>query len=158
MYTKGYKHNDPVHNFNLKSPYPLNVDNNECWEWLGSKEKSGYGVFRLDHKKIGAHVAAFKLALGEIPDGLYVLHKCHNTCCVNPNHLYCGTQKQNVQDQIDRGTFIYGSKNGHALLTEEIVIECRASNKTCRELANQHNVSYYTMWDALKGRSWKQLK
>lgn len=158
MNPKGYKHNDPVYNFDMKSPHPLGTDNEECWNWLGAVAENGYGVFAIKQKKIGAHVGAFRLSIGEVPEGQYVLHKCHNPSCVNPKHLYSGTQKQNIQDQFDRGTFARGSKSGHAKLTEEIVIKCRTSAKTCRELANQHNVSYYTMWDALKGRSWKHLK
>ena len=157
MNGKGTKHNNPVHNFNLKSPYPLNTINNECWNWLGAKDKDGYGVFTLDGKKTPAHVAAYKLSIGPAFLGHYVLHKCNNTSCVNPLHLYSGTQKDNIQDQITAGTFVRGSKNGKALLNETDVKHIRTSTFGTRQLATYYGVSYHTIWDIKRKRSWKHI-
>lgn len=160
MNNKGSKKNNPVYNFNLKSPYPLNTDNNLCWFWMGALDKDGYGIFTLKGKKTPAHVAAYTLSLGDLKESNYVLHKCNKTSCVNPNHLYQGTQKDNVQDQIKAGTFVQGSKNGQALLTEDDVKHIRevSSYYNYEYLANAYKVSYHTIWDIIKKRSWKHVK
>lgn len=78
---------------------------NECWPWLGSTA-SGYGQFNLGSNIFDrGHRLAWKYTNGEIPDGLYVLHKCDNRRCCNPNHLFLGTQKDNIQDAIRKGRF-----------------------------------------------------
>jgi len=154
------KWHNPIHNFNLKSPFPLNEVNDLCWYWMGALDKDGYGVFTLKGKKTPAHVAAYKLSLGEVIEGNYVLHRCNKTSCVNPLHLYQGTQKDNVQDQIKAGTFVEGSKNGNAILKEEDVKHIRTVKDyyNTEYLANVYKVSYHTMWDVIKGRTWKHIK
>lgn len=133
------------------------IDNNGCLEWQKCKDKDGYGITSIQGKKMPAHRAFWFLSGRQIPEGNYLLHSCHNRCCINPNHLYVGNQKQNVQDQIDMGTFVYGSKNGGAKLTEELVKYIRESAKSHKELANEFNVSHHTIWD-VRNRSWKHLK
>jgi hypothetical protein len=66
-------------------------------------------------------------------------------------------QKDNIQDQIKAGTFVYGSKNGMAKLTEELVSEIRASELSNREWATRLNLSYSTIWDA-RNRKWNHVK
>lgn len=127
----------------------------DCFIWNRCKDRDEYGVTAIKGIKMPAHRAVMSF-LYDVT-GTYVLHKCTNRACINPDHLYLGTQKQNVQDQIDAGTFVRGSKNGKARLTEDQVYSIRASNLSCRELATIHNYSYYGMWDILKGRSWKHL-
>lgn len=124
----------------------------ECLRWTGCKDKDGYGLTAIKGVKMPAHRAAMSF-LHDVT-GQYVLHKCTHRDCVNPEHLYLGTQKQNVQDQIDAGTFVYGSKNGMARLTEEQVSNIRKSQQTCAELAKEYGYTYSGMWDILKGRSW----
>jgi len=157
MNIKGTKWNDPVHNFNLKSPFPVGTDNDVCWNWLGALDK-GYGVGTLDKKKQPAHVISFKLHGNTIDVGNYVLHKCNNPSCVNPKHLYQGTQQDNINDQFKAGTFVYGENSGNAKLTEADIKYIRNSEKSSRELATELLVSYYTIWDIRKYRSWKHLK
>jgi len=149
------KWHNPLHNFSLKWKQS---ETSSCWEWIAAKDKDGYGVFMLGQVKNAAHRAAWKLYKGEIPVGVKVLHTCNNTGCVNPEYLYLGTQKQNIQDQINAGTFVYGSKNGMAKLSEEQVYEIRASKEHYRDIAKQYNVSHHTIWDILKGRKWKHVK
>ena len=72
---------------------PIHPIHGRCWVWTGSKVGKGYGQ----------HRRSWKIHFGEIPDGLYVLHKCDNPLCVNPSHLFLGTPKDNVQDMLEKG-------------------------------------------------------
>jgi hypothetical protein len=76
------------------------VDENGCWRWLGNKTWKGYGYIS-GHRK--AHREYYTRYVGEIPAGLYVLHKCDVKDCVNPEHLYVGTHADNMKDCVERG-------------------------------------------------------
>jgi len=88
------------------------INENGCWDWKGSKDKHGYGRIRI-HKNIttGVHRMTYEHKYGEIPYNLEVLHKCDNPGCVNPNHLWIGTQKDNMQDASRKGRICHG--DGH---------------------------------------------
>lgn len=74
-----------------------------CVEAIGATNNSGYVSTRLGGKRIGAHRAAYIKAFGEIPLGQYVLHKCDNRKCINTEHLFLGTQAENIQDMVAKG-------------------------------------------------------
>ena len=77
---------------------------NECWNWIGAKKPSGYGncycIDRYTYRS--AHRLSWEIHNGAIPDGKLVLHKCDNKSCVNPGHLYLGTQSDNISDIMKR--------------------------------------------------------
>lgn len=84
-----------------------------CMNWTRSKNKGGYGNLKINGKVEIASRIAYILSYGKIPDGLFVLHKCDNRCCVNPAHLFLGTQKDNVDDMTEKGRDIKSNNENH---------------------------------------------
>lgn len=132
----------------------------DCWEWSGYKTY-GYGMLRIGrHRHIRAHRLSWILHFGNIPQGLDVCHKCDNRKCVNPNHLFVGTRKDNMQDAINKGRFIHGEKCCGAKLTDEKVREMRRLRligQSYRSLALKYGVSRQTATDAIVGVAWKHV-
>lgn len=83
----------------------VNKAESGCWEWRGTKDRLGYGRLSAGRGKspLKAHRVSFEMANGSIPAGLFILHKCDNPSCVNPDHLEAGDQKKNIADMIRRG-------------------------------------------------------
>lgn len=148
---------------------PVHPIYGSCWVWLGARLKGGlpYGQFR-DEK---CHRISYRLLIGEIPDGLQVLHRCDNPSCVNPKHLFVGTPQDNMDDKIAKGrqgdsgtkTPSNGSLNGNAKLSDAQVIEVRrlkAAGLTARQILVRvgADVSLCTIRRCLQGRSWKVVK
>lgn len=84
----------------------------DCWVWAGATKPTGYGNFFLNGKTVGAHVASHVLHVGTIHDGAVVCHKCDNPSCVNPEHLFIGTQKENLDDMDAKGRRVVADKGG----------------------------------------------
>jgi len=74
-----------------------------CWFWLGARNSDGYGSFNIGNHGTGAHRIAYTLEVGNIPQGVSVLHSCDNRACVRPGHLFLGTQQDNVTDMMKKG-------------------------------------------------------
>ena len=76
----------------------------ECWKWLGAmKDNRQYGQVMIRNKHESAHRLSYMMTMGDIPEGMVVLHICDHPWCVNPNHLKVGTQKDNIHDMIWKG-------------------------------------------------------
>lgn len=85
--------------------WKLVVKTNSCWIWMGSRNKKGYGQIsqhRRGLRPLQAHRASWEMQFGKIPDGMHVLHRCDDPSCVNPDHLFLGTPKQNTHDMMHK--------------------------------------------------------
>lgn len=89
-----------------------------CHEWQSTIKKDGYGQFWFRGVPAKAHRVSYMLQVGEIPEGLMVLHKCDNRKCVNPDHLYLGTAKDNIRDRNERCPWFGRMKTPFAAIQE----------------------------------------
>lgn len=99
---------------------------NGCWEWTGALNRHGYGSFWLD-KCVLAHRIAWRLANGPIPEGKLVMHSCDNRICCNPEHLFTGTNQDNMDDMVEKGRAnrMPGETHPMSKLTERAVLWIR---------------------------------
>lgn len=86
----------------------------ECWPWAGTRNDSGYGLFwgRIEKRWLRAHRVSYEIANGAIPDGLFICHRCDNPPCVNPAHLFAGTQFDNMSDCASKGRVVSNGPTG----------------------------------------------
>ncbi len=132
----------------------------ECWIWLGNTNATGYGVVKRNGKRLGVHRVSYQMALGAIPDGLWVLHTCDNPSCVNPSHLFVGTAQDNIRDMVQKDRQAKGERGGTAKLTEAQVIEIRVSyenGKTICALAEYFQVWQSTIRRIVRRNSWRHV-
>ncbi len=137
-----------------------------CWIWTACVRKSGYGAFGIGKYVEYAHRASWKMFNGCIPDGMYVCHTCDERRCVNPEHLWIGTAKMNMQDASNKGRIkipkaSYESNGSHqpAKLSDDQVKEIRrpCNSKSDSELAIELGVCRHAIWAARTKRTFRAI-
>lgn len=134
-----------------------------CWAWVGKRnQKEGYGLLHVRGGKfLGAHRYMWRLTYGDIPNGLCVCHHCDHPWCVNPEHLFLGTDLDNARDKARKGRARthprFGELNPAAKLTVEKVCTIRTlrgAGLPIRAIGKRVGAPYTTVWHVLKGTSW----
>lgn len=132
--------------------------NSGCLLWLGAVRPDGYAffTFRADGRRQRAHRAAWVAKNGPIPRGLVVCHKCDVRSCVNANHLFLGTQAENMADMMVKGRHVShgGERHGRAKLTAAQVSDIRADLRSAKEVAAQYSVSRTIISNIRSGKRW----
>jgi len=121
----------------------------ECWEWKAAKDGTGYGLITIKMVMHKAHRVSWAIAhhTWPIPNGFQINHTCDNRSCVNPAHLYLGTQQDNMQDRSS--------------LTPDMVREIKRMRKAGYRqnfLAKKYGVSNASIHDICKGKRWSNIK
>lgn len=143
----------------------------ECWEWIAYRNHDGYGRLVIGSRTDGtrrlamAHRVAWEIAKGPIPDELRVLHRCDNPPCCRPEHLFLGTQADNIADCRQKGRtivgYLRGEKHGRAKLTDDQALWVRRryadGDVTQLQLANLLGVAEATVHRIVLGRGWRHL-
>ncbi len=137
----------------------------DCWLWTGAKLQSGYGSFRFHRAARLAHRVAWELVKGPLPPwtgqrtGVCVLHRCDNMLCVNPDHLFLGTQADNMADRGAKGRHprLHGESHGGAKLTESQVAAIRSDPRPQGELAAIYGVHKAHIGHIRRGDVWKHV-
>lgn len=155
---------------NRKGPIPPHrIRLGRCWTWMGYKDDQGRGSIGYGGSRKGmirAHQASWILNCGPIQKGLCICHHCDNPTCVRPKHLFCGTQKQNIQDAITKGRFSFrphlpGEDSAHHKLNESDVLKIRALYKpgtySYRKLASRFGITPTHVGYIVKRKNWKHV-
>lgn len=120
------------------------VDENGCHIWQRGANSYGYGIIRNGEKKVGAHRFAWERANGSIPEGMVICHSCDVPACVNVEHLFLGTQRDNLRDAAAKGRTARGEHHGGARWTEDQIREMhrlRAKGISYREIGDRFDTS-----------------
>lgn len=128
-----------------------------CWVWKGKPDSRGYGqVLRAKVACKSAHRLSWTLHFGRPPKGIMVCHKCDNPPCVNPDHLFLGTGRDNSVDAMLKDRVAHGERHGMAKLTEKSVLEIRGSSLSQVRLAQKYGVSKALIYYIQKGIAWRR--
>lgn len=122
----------------------------DCLVWQRGKTTAGYGEFRHEGRDVYAHRHAYELVNGPVAEGMFVLHRCDNRACINPEHLFVGTHADNMRDCAAKGRF-------NRALNRDLVLAIRsrrAAGETFRGIGRSLGVTHATVRNVVIGRTW----
>jgi len=147
-----------------------------CWNWIATKNADGYGNFRSGSRVLKAHRVSYELTHGPIPEGLFICHHCDNPACVNPSHLFLGTNRDNVVDMYSKGRgnsprgkrhgaythperLSRGERHGMAKLDDDKVraIRILAVEYMQTDIARHFGIGGSAMSAIVRGRTWTHV-
>ncbi len=135
------------------------IKTESCWLWQGSKSKFGHGSIAvwINNKKVlkKTHRVSWELVNGDIPNNLFVLHKCDVPNCINPAHLFLGTKAENYQDMINKKRQKVGSALPQTKLKESQINEIRSSTLKQSQLALIFRTSQSNISNIINRKRWK---
>jgi len=139
---------------------PNNLEN--CWIWNGPKNKFGYGIFYYNYNRVKAHRFIYSCYNGDFDKTLFVCHKCDVPSCINPNHLFLGTPKDNSQDMVDKDRSPRGERSGTSKLTDNDVKQILTDislNKynTILDISKNYNIKSMQIIRILNNQNWKHV-
>lgn len=136
----------------------------DCWTWCGARHTFGYGVVSFLGRQRYVHRLVYMMNHGRIPSGMSVLHRCDNPPCCRPDHLFLGSQLDNVRDMASKKRYhsYPGEHHTLAALTNAEAARIRALLKeggiSQRQLARDYGVSNMTVWSIANGKSYKEAQ
>lgn len=143
------------------------VKQDGCWSWIGAANKAGYGFICTSFdgkasKRILAHRLSWRIHKGIFDESLRVLHRCDNPQCCNPDHLFLGTQADNVADMDSKGRRgdVSGENHPKAIITEQQAMEIISLLESGHQhihIASRFGVKKHIVSDISAGRNWKHL-
>ncbi len=133
------------------------VTESGCRIWTGTINAAGYGTISFKNKPNLAHRLSYELTYGEIPEGMKACHKCDTPSCINPNHLFLGTQRENLEDMARKKRGAVGNDYNRSILTDEDVRKIRCDNRLQRVIAEEYGMKRTSIAAIKNGRTWKHV-
>lgn len=131
-----------------------------CWIWKGTISVYGYGQIQVGKKHVHAHRYSWIFHKGVIPEKMFVCHSCDNTKCVNPNHLFIGTAKDNSKDMVYKKRHCFGEKNGNHKYSEStirLIVDMYNTGLSIRSVSKKMGIPFSTIQQVLSKKEWKHL-
>lgn len=128
-----------------------------CWNWIAGCSKDGYGKLNLNGVRWRAHRASWVRNNGPIPEGIFVCHHCDNRKCVNPNHLFLGTNEENQADKYAKGRGVSGSDVGSAKLVPWQADLIRSGQITYKDAIARFGIGISQFYRIRRDQSWRHL-
>lgn len=151
-----------IDRLNKKLTNSYTVTDSGCWEWKNYKNRGGYGVINIDNTTYLVHRIAWWAHHRQTPPShLKVCHTCDNRACINPTHLFLGTQLDNVRDCLRKGRFTRkgnsGEKHPLAILNEDKVVAILRDSRKYKDIAASYGCAESTIGMIKRGWNWPHV-